>query len=153
MGNRIKELRLENGISQEELSKAIGVTRQAISLFEKGKRDPKLETWVKLADYFNVSIEYLQGQTDEKSIYIEFYKVTTNERYTEKMNKILNNLKKNMTEKEWKEFINLETKISVTYSLLDTKTKNDLEQDLKKLIEKYTKLATDTSNDDHDTKD
>ena len=60
MGNRIKELRAEKNISQAQLSHEIGVTRQAISLFEKDDREPKLETFIKLADYFGVSVGYLQ---------------------------------------------------------------------------------------------
>ena len=61
MQNRLKEIRQEKNLSQTDIAKALGVTRQAISLYEKGDREPKLETWQKLADYFNVSVPYLQG--------------------------------------------------------------------------------------------
>lgn len=61
MKNRILELRNENNISQSKLAKAVGVTRQAISLYEHGDREPKLELWEKLADFLNVPIPYLQG--------------------------------------------------------------------------------------------
>ena len=61
MKNRIKEIRQEKNLSQTDIAKALGVTRQAISLYEKGDRELKLETWQKLADYFNVSVPYLQG--------------------------------------------------------------------------------------------
>lgn len=61
MQNRIKEIRQEKNLSQTDIAKALGVTRQAISLYEKGDRELKLETWQKLADYFNVSVPYLQG--------------------------------------------------------------------------------------------
>lgn len=61
MKNRIRELREEHKYSQEELAKVLGTTRQAISLYETGQREPKLETWQKLAEYFEVSIPYLQG--------------------------------------------------------------------------------------------
>ncbi|QBR47764.1 helix-turn-helix transcriptional regulator [Leuconostoc kimchii] len=68
--NRISELRKETNTSQTELAKLLGVTRQAISLYEKwpdkGGREPKLETWQKLADYFKVSVPYLQGLSDIK---------------------------------------------------------------------------------------
>lgn len=60
MQNRIKEIRQEKNLSQTDIAKALGVTRQAISLYEKGDRELKLETWQKLADYFNVSVPYLQ---------------------------------------------------------------------------------------------
>ena len=59
--NRIKEIRQEKNLSQTDIAKALGVTRQAISLYEKGDREPKLETWEKLADFFGVSVPYLQG--------------------------------------------------------------------------------------------
>lgn len=62
MKNRIYELRKEKNVSQSELANVIGVTRQAISLYEAGKREPKLATWQKLADFFGVSIAYLQGE-------------------------------------------------------------------------------------------
>lgn len=61
MSNRIKKLRLEKKISQQKLADEIGVTRQAISLFEKGERDPKLETWIKLSNFFKVPVSYLKG--------------------------------------------------------------------------------------------
>lgn len=59
--NRIAELRKEKGISQSKLAKDTGLTRQAISLYEIEKREPKLDIWIKLADYFGVSVSYLQG--------------------------------------------------------------------------------------------
>ena len=62
--NRIKEIRQEKNLSQTDIAKALGVTRQAISLYEKGDREPKLETWQKLADFFGVSVPYLQGVSD-----------------------------------------------------------------------------------------
>lgn len=61
--NRIAKLRKEKNLSQAQLAKETGLTRQAISLYEIGKREPKLETWVKLADFFNVPVPYLQGIT------------------------------------------------------------------------------------------
>ena len=61
MRNRIKELRAEKNISQAQLAHEIGMTGQAVYNYELGKREPKLATWVKLADYFGVSVGYLQG--------------------------------------------------------------------------------------------
>lgn len=59
--NRIAELRKKQKISQAQLAKETGLTRQAISLYEIGKREPKLETWFKLSDFFDVPVSYLQG--------------------------------------------------------------------------------------------
>ncbi|WP_240141587.1 helix-turn-helix transcriptional regulator [Ligilactobacillus murinus] len=65
MVNRIIELRAEKNISQVQLASEIGMTGQALSYYERGKREPKLETWQKLADYFGVSVGYLQGIKDK----------------------------------------------------------------------------------------
>lgn len=59
--NRIKEIRQEKKLSQKDLAKKLNISQQAISLYEKGDREPKLETWQKLADFFDVSVSYLQG--------------------------------------------------------------------------------------------
>lgn len=59
--NRLKELRIKHGLNQKEVADALDTTQQAISLYESGKREPKLKTWQKLADYFNVSTSYLMG--------------------------------------------------------------------------------------------
>ena len=61
MKNRIKELRQSKGLSQSELAQKVGISNQAISHYETGKRHAKIETWQKLADYFDVSVPYLQG--------------------------------------------------------------------------------------------
>lgn len=64
MKNRIKELRQKNNLTLKELGQKVGLAINTISRYETGKREPKLETWQKLADYFNVSVSYLQGFTD-----------------------------------------------------------------------------------------
>lgn len=64
--NKIREFRKKAGISQRELAKKIGVSFQSISFYEKGERQPKLETWIKLANFFNVSVLKLQGYEDKK---------------------------------------------------------------------------------------
>lgn len=59
--NRIKDLRLQKGLSQSELAKKVGISNQVISFYENNKREPKIENWQKLADFFGVSVPYLQG--------------------------------------------------------------------------------------------
>ena len=61
--NRIKILRLVNNKTQKDLAKYLNVSKQAIAYYEQGKRNPKQKTWQALADYFNVSVPYLQGAT------------------------------------------------------------------------------------------
>lgn len=66
MKNRIKELRKSHGLSQNELAEKIGISNQAISHYETEKRHPKIETWQKFANFFNVSVPYLQGFNEHK---------------------------------------------------------------------------------------
>ncbi|WP_461866441.1 helix-turn-helix transcriptional regulator [Thermococcus sp.] len=57
MKNRLRELREAKGLTQEELAKALGVTRQTIIAIEKGKYDPSLKLAFKIARFFGVKIE------------------------------------------------------------------------------------------------
>lgn len=61
--NRIKEVRKKKGLSLQQVADAVGVGNNTISRYETGKREPKLETWNKLADYFHVPVAYLKGYT------------------------------------------------------------------------------------------
>ena len=59
---------MDKGLSQNELAKKVGVSNQLISFYERGKRNPKIETWQKLADFFDVSIPYLQGLSNIRNL-------------------------------------------------------------------------------------
>lgn len=58
---RLKELRTENGLSQQKLAKEINVTQKAIDFWEKGINEPKASYIIKLAKYFKVTTDYLLG--------------------------------------------------------------------------------------------
>jgi len=60
--NRIKELRLANKLSQAELGRRTKISNQSISAYESGYREPNSNNWQALADFFNVSVPYLQGK-------------------------------------------------------------------------------------------
>ena len=64
IGNIIKELRTEKGLSQQALGKSIGVSQKAIDYWERGVNEPKASYIVLLADYFGVSADYLLGRTE-----------------------------------------------------------------------------------------
>ena len=68
MSNRIKELRKLNKISQKELSKNLNITQQALSYYEQEKRVPNEPTWQALANFFNVSVDYLKGAYSKEEI-------------------------------------------------------------------------------------
>ncbi len=57
MKNKLRELRETRGLTQEELAKILGVTRQTIIAIEKGKYDPSLRLAFKIARFFGVKIE------------------------------------------------------------------------------------------------
>lgn len=65
--NRIKELRNKKGLSQAQLADELGISNQIISFYENDKREPKIEMWQKLADFFGVSVPYLQDNTFSKT--------------------------------------------------------------------------------------
>lgn len=67
-GNRIAELRDQRGWTQEELAQSIGITRAALSHYEKNRRKPDFEILTKLADKFEVSIDYLIGRTNQPKL-------------------------------------------------------------------------------------
>ncbi|TVX91788.1 helix-turn-helix domain-containing protein [Paenibacillus agilis] len=62
-GSRISQLRDSKGWTQEELSHKLGITRAALSHYEKNRRKPDFEALTQLADLFEVSIDYLVGRT------------------------------------------------------------------------------------------
>lgn len=61
---RLKELRIEAGLSQDRLAKCVGLTHTAIGLWEQGKRIPNLDAVAEIAKYFKVSTDYLAGLED-----------------------------------------------------------------------------------------
>lgn len=61
---RLYDLRIMNGMSQQEVSDYLQLTRGAVANYEKGIREPSLETLEALGDLFNVSIDYLLDKAD-----------------------------------------------------------------------------------------
>lgn len=67
--NILKSLRATKGLTQDELSKQLNISRSTIGMYEKGAREPDFETLELIADYFNVDTDYLLGRTT-KTTYI-----------------------------------------------------------------------------------
>lgn len=61
---RLRELRKEKGLTMKKLGEMVGVGESTISQYENGKRQPDFTTLDKLAEIFNVSVDYLLGRTD-----------------------------------------------------------------------------------------
>lgn len=68
MADRLKELRKGRGLTQAELADATGLSFHAINSYESGRRTPNSKAMVALERYFNVSGEYLRGETDQRDL-------------------------------------------------------------------------------------
>ncbi len=67
-------LRKRAGLTQAELAKKIGVSRSTIGNYEKGIREPDFETLEKIADFFNVELNFLLGKSgNDTELYMEYY--------------------------------------------------------------------------------
>lgn len=66
-GKRLRYLREENDLSQIELAKTLNITSQALSQYELNKRMPDTEMVRRIAKYFNVSVDFLLGESDERT--------------------------------------------------------------------------------------
>jgi transcriptional regulator with XRE-family HTH domain len=66
IGNRIRELRKKNGLTQLQLAKATNLSVSSIKSYESGVREPNSKAMVALERYFQVSGEYLRGESDER---------------------------------------------------------------------------------------
>lgn len=64
---RLKDLREDNDLTQEELSKKLNITRSALGNYELGIREPSVELLIKIADYFNISLDYLLCRTNDNN--------------------------------------------------------------------------------------
>ena len=65
---RLKNLRKAKGISQLKLAMDLNLTQNSISRYENGTREADYITLIKIADYFNVSIDYLLERTDNPNM-------------------------------------------------------------------------------------
>ena len=65
IGERIKELRSEKELLQKDLAQKIHVAANTLSQFENGKANPSYEVLIALADFFEVSTDYLLGREDD----------------------------------------------------------------------------------------
>ena len=62
---QFKKVRLEKGLTQKQVAAALGITEQAYQRYEYGKTVPSALVLLALADYFNVSLDYLVGRSDD----------------------------------------------------------------------------------------
>lgn len=73
IGHRLKFLREKKGIAQKFVAEKIGIKNNTLSGYESGRREPDSEIISKLADFYNVSTDYILGRTDDERL--DFYQL------------------------------------------------------------------------------
>ena len=68
LGERLKTLRIENHLRQDQVARLVNVEKSSISMYETGVRQPSYITLVRLADVFNVSTDYLLGRKNNSPL-------------------------------------------------------------------------------------
>lgn len=63
-GERLKELRLQEGLSQSELAKVLGTSQASLSKWENDVQEPCIEDLVKICNHFNICADYVVGRQD-----------------------------------------------------------------------------------------
>lgn len=66
---RLKELRIKRGVTQQRLAIELNLNQNSISRYESGIREADYRTLILLADYFQVSIDYLLERTDNPTFF------------------------------------------------------------------------------------
>lgn len=69
--NRLRQVRKQKGLTVKEVADEIGFSETRLHQYETEKREPKKETWIKLADYYNVPASYLMGLPEGLIRYID----------------------------------------------------------------------------------
>lgn len=71
LSNRLKQCRQEKGLTQRQVAIYCDITEKAYQNYELMSREPKLEILLRIADLFDVSLDYLTGRTNHKQVYLE----------------------------------------------------------------------------------
>ena len=93
-GDRLKRLRTERKLTQKQLGKIINVTKVSISGYEKGSRTPDTDNLGRLADFFNVTTDYLLGRSNDPDLTAKQERLIDKE--TEEILELLDKLPKDM---------------------------------------------------------
>ncbi|MDA2525876.1 helix-turn-helix transcriptional regulator [Bacillus cereus] len=79
LNERLKSLRTERKLTQEQFATAVGITKASVSKFENGIKTPSRETIERIADYFNVTTDYLLGRSEDPELNEEENKIVSEE--------------------------------------------------------------------------
>lgn len=65
---RIQDLRVDSDLSQKQISEILHISQRSYSHYETGSRGIPIEMLIRLADYYDISVDYLLGRTDRKEM-------------------------------------------------------------------------------------
>lgn len=68
---KLKELRINSGLTQEELAKNLGFSRDTYKNYEQHRTEPNIQTLILIADYFNISLDYLCERQNNNLLFID----------------------------------------------------------------------------------
>lgn len=102
---RLKEMRSKRKLTKTFMGSLLGITRQAYSKYEEGEAEPDIATITKIASFFEVSTDYLLGNTDQKEI------IKQDEE--DELEKLLSDPDVEMWAKEWSESTEENRKIAL----------------------------------------
>lgn len=114
---RFKNLRIEKNLTQKELSDDLGISKSSIGMYENGNREPNFDLLEKIADYFNVDMDYLLGKSDIANKYKLSQKSADDDE-----------------ESIFSEVDDMTNELFEKHKLLFSKTKNASVNDMKKII-------------------
>ena len=67
----LKELMKQRDIQQQQMAQILNVSRASIYKYQQGKAEPNIETLIKIADYFDISLDYLCGRQNKNLLFID----------------------------------------------------------------------------------
>lgn len=123
---RLKKLRTDKELSQKALSDILGISPSTVAMYEQGRRTPDNEMLKKIANFFNVSVDFLLGNSNSNVPPIDTWEPTLNKKdekdIAKRFDKIINGL-----ENEEGLMLNGEVLDDITKQLLAQSIKNGLE--------------------------
>lgn len=66
IGEKLRQLRQSNGLTQEALAKTLGIGQATVACYENGLREPHIVNLIAYADFFDCTVDFLIGRTDER---------------------------------------------------------------------------------------
>ncbi len=92
LSRKLKKIRLEHGISQKDLAKELGISRSCLANYETGKRQPDNEMLIRIADRFQVLIDYLVDRSEFQNLPLGAHELNECVRIKHKFHNMMNSL-------------------------------------------------------------